>query len=337
MSTNGYDARIQDYLNKLNPSTHSVATATIDSFTAFYNEYGNGTIIDFFRRVYEDNQLPPLDQKKVDTNTIAKYIEFLKSGKYKNRVYQAKTIRTYVGQMQSIGAYLRIPFSSRFTGLPPALAVNKKHSWELDEVAKFIESFDDPMYQAIGTAFFQSGSDVSTLRDVTYGDIQEEYEAGIFPLCLDMARHKTHIVHLTFLGEWATKHLKVWIETIGNVKSETKLFSVSRQSIDAYFRKQAIEFAGVDDFESRNPYSPHTLRAAFNTHARDHKADPIYTSFFMGHQVPEQEKVYVSKTRQGWRKTYVQQYEPWVTPVQYRRKELQEIALAWAKSHGYVG
>jgi integrase len=329
-----YDNRIQEYLDKLQPSTKDVAKAATNQFTEFYKAYSlklngvEGTVIDFFQQVYDDSKLPPLVQKRVDTNTITAFITFLKER------YEDKTVRTYAGALQSLGVYLRIPFSSRFTGLPPPLAVTKKHSWELEEVPKFLDSFDSVLYQAIGCAFFQSGSDVSTLKDVTYGDIQEELEAGVFPICIDMARHKNHIPHYTFLGEWAIKYLRVYLESQSCLKPETPLFPISKQSVDSYFLSRAKVYAGVEKFEHRNPYAPHTLRAAFNTHARDHRSDPIYIPFMMGHQVAEQEKTYVSKTRQGWRETYIFQFEPWLTPQQFRRKELRDIAQAWAKRQG---
>jgi len=37
----------------------------------------------------------------------------------------------------------------------------------------------------------------------------------------------------------------------------------------------------------------------------------------MGHRVPEQQIVYVSKSREGWRETYRSLAEPWLTPPQF--------------------
>jgi hypothetical protein len=166
-----FDSRIQEYLSKLKPSTKAVSEAALIQFREFYGS--QGSIIDFYRRVYEDSKLHPLDQKRVDTNTIAAFVAWLIPK------YQNKTVRTYVGVLQSLGQYLRIPFSARFTGMPPALVATKKHSWELDEVAKFVESFDSPLYQSLAAAYFQSGCDISTLGCLHYSDIQAEFEAGI--------------------------------------------------------------------------------------------------------------------------------------------------------------
>jgi integrase len=342
MPSISFDERVQEYLKKLKEGSRSVAEVAINHFQKFYPEYlrklccedwqTKSTVIDFFRRVYEDSKLPPLDQARVDTNTISDFNVYLIERGYSN-----KAVRTYVGAIQSLGRYLRIPLSARFTGLPPAVAQTKKHSWELDDVQKFVAHLEAPLHQSLATAFFQAGADISTLRLLEYRDIQEEYETGVVPLCLDLVRHKTQVPHMTFLGEWGAEYLRVWLESRGRLKPHDKLFPISKQGIDNYFLRRALLFAGVKEFPHRNPYAPHTLRAGFNTHCRDHKADPVYVDFWMGHEVPEQQKVYVSKTRDGWRKTYIQMAEAWVTPPAFRRRELQDIAKAWFKAQGLQG
>jgi integrase len=59
---------------------------------------------------------------------------------------------------------------------------------------------------------------------------------------------------------------------------------VSSRAVYAYFRKIALKFA--ENFKDRNPYSPHSLRAAFRTFLSDHKVDPLYIEFWMGPQNP---------------------------------------------------
>jgi hypothetical protein len=38
----------------------------------------------------------------------------------------------------------------------------------------------------------------------------------------------------------------------------------------------------------------------------------------MEHALPEQQSAYINKSREGWRQTYRQQAEPWLTPPQYK-------------------
>jgi integrase len=84
--------------------------------------------------------------------------------------------------------------------------------------------------------------------------------------------------------------------------------------VHAYFRKTAEKFAG--HIKGRNSYSPHSLRAAFRTFLSDHKVDPLYIEYWMGHALPEQQGAYINKSIESWRQTYRQQAEPWLTPPQ---------------------
>jgi len=58
------------------------------------------------------------------------------------------------------------------------------------------------------------------------------------------------------------------------------------------------------------PYSPHSLRAAFQTFLSDHKVDPLYIEYWMGHALPEQQGAYINKSIESWRQTYKEQAEP---------------------------
>ena len=91
---------------------------------------------------------------------------------------------------------------------------------------------------------------------------------------------------------------------------------MSSRAVYAYFRKIALKFA--ENFKDRNPYSPHSLRAAFRTFLSDHKVDPLYIEYWIGHALPEQQGAYINKSVESWRQTYKEQAEPWLTPPQYK-------------------
>jgi hypothetical protein len=38
----------------------------------------------------------------------------------------------------------------------------------------------------------------------------------------------------------------------------------------------------------------------------------------MRHALPEQQGAYINKSREGWRQTYKEQAEPWLTPPKYK-------------------
>ncbi|MEM3601418.1 MAG: hypothetical protein QXN87_01950, partial [Candidatus Bathyarchaeia archaeon] len=76
-------------------------------------------------------------------------------------------------------------------------------------------------------------------------------ENGITSICLSLTRKKTGV--------------KLLIDYLANRKlsEETPIYEVSSRAVHAYFCKTAQKFAG--NFKGRNPYSPHSLRAAFRT------------------------------------------------------------------------
>jgi hypothetical protein len=333
--------RVRQYREELERNSINslmVFDAAYDQFEAFYAN--QGSVFQFFKNIVEDRSLDIDSRKDVAINTIKGFVTYLEQ---QNK--SEKTVLTYVGAIQSLGRRLDVPFTTRFADLPSGKVQTKKHSWDPDGVKKFLDSFESPLHKALGAAFFQSGSDISTFTAIEYQDIAEQYEAGIFPICLDLIRHKTDVPHVTFLGEWSCNYLRIWIESIGNLKPETKIFlipgnekPISKQAVDSYFFRRGLEFSGKaekkEKFEYRNPYAPHTLRAGFNTNLRDHKADPIYVEYWMGHKIRDEQKAYVAKSNDAWRKTYIHMAEPWVTPPAERRKELRDIAEAWAKAQG---
>ena len=173
------------------------------------------------------------------------------------------------------------------------------------------------MYRSISASILQSGLSISDLLALAYSDIKEEFEKGITPLCLNLTRRKTGVPFITFLGSWSVKLLKDYLAS-RKLDDETPIYNVSARTVHAYFRKTARKYAGA--FKGRNPYSPHSLRAAFRTFLSDHKVDPPYIEYWMGHKIPEQLSAYINKSRESWRQTYRQQAEPHLTPPQNKNR-----------------
>lgn len=148
----------------------------------------------------------------------------------------------------------------RYVSRPPAKALTKKHPWTIEEIGKFTSLMDNIQYKCIAACIVQSGLSISDLLSLKYGDIQDEFEKGVSPLCLDLSRKKTNIPFLTFLGGWSLSLLKQHLEG-RSMEDDMPIFTVSARAIDSYFAKIGIKFGG--EFKERNPYSPHSLRAAF--------------------------------------------------------------------------
>ncbi|MGB9671827.1 MAG: tyrosine-type recombinase/integrase [Candidatus Norongarragalinales archaeon] len=312
MQTLKVEPEVEEFLSAHKPGTRHVYEEALDNFREFYMETEKKTISDFLAQVEEDLQRHRLQKTRVARKTLNAFIVWLQ-----NKGRSPKTINTYVGVVQSLARYFDIPVSLRFVNRPPSKAIHKKHPWTIEEVAKFVDMMDNIQYKSIATAIVQSGLSISDLLGLTYGDIREEFEKGITPLCLDLSRVKTNVPFVTFLGSWALEHLKQHLAGC-RLKDDTPIYQITGRAVDEYFRKVGQKF-GRKRWD-RNPYSPHSLRAAFRTILSDHKIDHIIIEFWMGHRVPEQQIVYVSKSREGWRETYRTMAEPHLTPSNVRRK-----------------
>jgi len=296
------------FLSVLKVGTRGVYVAGLRLFQQYYS--GKGSIGDFLDSVEREWFLPRHEKRHTAAETLNGFAAWLQ-----NRGYAPKTVRVYVGAVQSLAKFYEIPISLRYVRLPPAQPIYKKHPWTLAEVGLFIASMDKPIYRSIAASILQSGLSISEALALTYADIKEEFEKGITPLCLDLTRRKTGVPFITFLGNWSVKLLK---EHLANRKmeDETPIYNMSARNVHAYFRKAAQKFAGA--FKGRNPYSPHSLRAAFRTFLSDHKVDPLYIEYWMGHKIPEQLSAYINKSRESWHPTYKEQAEPHLTPPQYK-------------------
>jgi len=299
-----FDADTQEFLEALDTSTRRVYTCGLDAFQTFYQP--KGTIRDFLDQVEEDSLRSRREKTRVARNTLKDFVEWLQT-----RGYKPKTIRAYVAAVQSEAKYFDISISTRYVNVPTAKPFSSKFPWTIEDVSKFINMVEKPLYKAIAATIFQSGLSISDLLALTYEDIRSEYEDGTTPLCLDLSRKKTDVPFMTFIGEWGVSLLKEYLAD-NNLNPQERLFKVTARAVEHYFKKVGRKFLG--EYRGNNPVRPHSLRAAFRTLLSDHKVDPLYIEFWMGHRVPEQQRVYVSKSREGWRETYKTQAEPWLTP-----------------------
>lgn len=297
------DADVEEFLQSLKPGTRKIYKTGLDHFQEFYKT--QGTAKDFLDRVEEDLGKPRRERKRVAFNTLREFMQSLQPK------FAPKSVRAYVGSVQSFAAYFEIPVTLRKLGLPGPLAKTKKYPWTLEAVDKFINLFSEPIYKATAAIFFQSGLGPGDTLALTYGDIKQEYEANISPLCLDLARIKTETPFMTFLGNWGINILRTYLQN-KQLQPTEPLFPIGEEAIEDYFRHAASKFIGP--YENRNPAGPYSLRAGFRTLLGDQRVDPLYIEFWMGHSAPEQQKVYVSKSREGWRQTYKQLAEPYLTP-----------------------
>ncbi|MEM1554330.1 MAG: tyrosine-type recombinase/integrase [Thermoproteota archaeon] len=296
------DRDCEEFLDALDDSTRRVYKMGLVAFRTFYKK----PVSTFLDDVERDLSKPRRERKRIAVNTMKEFIEWLKSYNY-----APKTIRTYVSAVQSLAKYFEIPISLRYVRVPSALPVNKKYPWNLDDITKFFSMMDKETL-ALASTLFQSGLSLRDALAITYGDIKDELENGETRICLDLVRIKTDTPHLTFIGEYATEKLKIYLRSRGKLSQTEPLFPISERTVRYRFRVIAKEM--LKKIKERNPASPHSLRVAFRTLMRDAGAPEEYIEFWMGHNVSgDIRKIYTMHSREGWRKIYMK-YEHAVTP-----------------------
>ena len=307
------DESTKQFLDALSPSTKRVYSHGLAAFQEFYME--NGTIETFLEELEKDALRPRLEKRRIGIKTLNNFIDWLRK-----RGFKPKTIRTYVAAVQSLAKFYDISLSLRYVQLPTSQPASRKYPWTIEKVERFVAILDKPIYKSIATSMVQSGLSLSDLLSLTYEDIKYELEADITPICIDLSRKKTDVPFMTFLGEWAVHLLKRYINSKRHkrLRPSDRLYPVTARAIENQFAKAAKQFIG--SYRGINPCRPHSLRAAFHTILRDHKVDPLYVEFWMGHKLPEHNAVYISKSKEGWRKTYKEQAEPWLTPPNFRKE-----------------
>jgi len=301
-----FDDRVERFLDGVKPGTRKVYRHGLAVFEEFYG----GSVIDFLKSVEEDMRRSALEKTHVARTTLSSFVKWLEE-----KGYPANTVRAYTASVQSLAKYYEIPISLRYVKLPPAKPVNRKHPWTIEEIGKFVKCLRKPVYQSIAASIVQSGLSLSDLLGLTYSDIKTEFEKDVTPLCLDLTRKKTGVSFMTFLGEWAVKLLRQHLAD-KKLHPNDPIYNVKKRAVEATFQRAGRKFG---NYQGRNPYSPHSLRAAFNTILRDHKVDPLYVEYWMGHKIPEQQLAYITKSRESWRQTYREQAEPWLTPPNIKR------------------
>jgi len=298
------DEDAKEFLEALDPSTMRVYRVGLGSFQSFY-----GSLKDFLDAVEEDLRKPRRQSARVAKNVLKGFVEWLQE-----RDYAPKTIRTCVAAVQSLGKYYEIPISTRYVNLPASHPVSQKFPWTLEKVAEFISLIRKPEVKSLTVTLFQSGLSVSDALALTYGDIKYEYERGVVPLCFDLARIKTDVPFMTFIGEWGVSLLREHLRG-RRLRLGSRLYTISHRAIDHYFERLGKRWMG--SYRGQNPCRPHSLRAAFRTLLGDAKMDRDIVKFFMGQRLPEQDRVYHSRSRGGWRRIYAE-YEWALTPKNWR-------------------
>ena len=304
---------ISEFLDAFDPEkgTGGVYKAGLAAFQKFYrlrsNRYGGKgeTLDDFLDSIEEDLRRPRRQKKRVARRVLGGFVAWLKA-----EGYAPKTVRAYASAVQSFAGYYDLTISTKYVDMPSSNPISDKYPWTLDKVAAFIGMIDDPEIKSIASVIFSSGLSISDILALIYNDIKREFEAGVVPLCVDLSRIKTDTPFMTFIGSWGVSLLRSHLEG-KRLRREDPVYTVSHRLIDLQFEELGKKWVG--EYKGQNPCRPHSLRAAFKTILREAGMQHDTVEFFLGHEQPEQERVYNSRTRDGWRRMYAR-FEEALTP-----------------------
>ncbi|MFC1487255.1 tyrosine-type recombinase/integrase [Thermoproteota archaeon] len=314
MKKHTFEPEVQEYLKLKSNATRRIYGITLRNFGDYYTKkYGVSNVFShFLDRIFDEKKKPPREQKRLIETELAEYINVEKAkGKSNN------TIRAYITTVQNFLKYKNITVSARFIGnMPPATTKksNGKHEWYLKQIRQFVEVTPDYRDKAIILCMFQSGLAVNEICNLDYGDIQEEFEEGILPICIKLVRQKTSVEFKTFLGRDAVKYLRLYLATRKDLKPDSPLFTKLRQRggearimsdlVRDRFNEISQDLPFIKQKGGYNPARPHSLRSAFNSQLVG-KIDETLREFWMGHSIGGVARAYLNMPTDELRKLYM--------------------------------
>ncbi|MEM2512718.1 MAG: site-specific integrase [Candidatus Bathyarchaeia archaeon] len=320
-------AEAESFIEKIRGSGRETTAETY--FYAFkcFEEFYGGSIGRFVDEVKEDRLRPRGERRHVEIEVLNRFGEWLKE-----RGCLQSTFETYCAAIQAFAKIEDgVDISLKLVRRIQARQVNTKYPWSnADEVDRFVSYLRNPLYKSIAVSIFQSGLSIIDLLQLRYSDIKAEFEHGVTPLCLRIFRQKTSVRFLTFIGTWGVLQLREYFDAYGKPRSNEPLYALGacgnpkhmKRLVEMHFRSAAKRFLKKEKGliihkNCRNPLSPHSLRAAFNTLLADAKMDVWAREYLMGHKLPDHILAYISRSDEAWRQLY-KQHELALTPTRLK-------------------
>jgi integrase len=316
-----FEPDLEEYLSLKSPATARVYSCGFKRFLEYYRDkYGeDANFRHFLLRIQAEFQKPLLEQEHIIEKEISEFIHFLKK-----KGLSGNGIRLYFAALQNYMDYKHIKLSMKFLDIPPPTAkrdgnkkVNRKHKWTIEQIKQFVDVAPTYRERAIIMCMFQSGLAVNEICRLNYEDVQDELEADILPICLDLIRQKTKAEFKTFFGRDAVKYLKLYLATRKDLKPKSPLFVQDRlrDGKEVRLNPTIIEQSFADITKSLpfikqngkgnyNPARPHSLRAAFNSRLTGRINDDL-REFWMGHEIGGVKMAYLNMPIDEMRKHYV--------------------------------
>jgi len=112
---------VAEFLSVLKLGTRNVYSRALEVFQQFYSS--QGSIRDFLDSVEQDRLLPRSERRRVDRLTLSSFVVCLR-----NKGYSPKTIRIYVGAVQSLAKYFDAPHKFALCAIAASPAVKQEAS-----------------------------------------------------------------------------------------------------------------------------------------------------------------------------------------------------------------
>jgi len=145
------------FLSVLKAGTRGVNSAGLKLFRQYYSS--RFFLGDFLKNVKHNGFLIRHAKRRKATETLDDFAAWLQDYRY-----APKTVRVYIGAVQSLAKYYDIPINLRYGNLPTAIPVNRKHPWTLAEVDEFVAAMDKPMCRSIAALILQSVPSMNCCR-----------------------------------------------------------------------------------------------------------------------------------------------------------------------------
>jgi integrase len=323
------DEPVLKYLETKKENTRIAYEKCLYRFRYFYGK----PLAEFIKEIeieIEANKTRGLiDKIRPGEDTIRRFIQW-----HKEKGFAPKSTRQSIGALQNFLKYYGISMSYDFIELPPSrpLERNDKHEWTLDQVKQLVDSAEYLRDKALILIAFQSGLGISDILDLDYGDIKQEFEAGIIPLVIEGYRKKTGVKIRTFVGRDAVSYLRLYLKPRIPLKRDDPLFTklgtskrLTGNAVRKQFRvyAQKLGFIVDEDLENGyNPARPHSLRSGFRSRLTG-KMDEQLIEFFMAHDIGEEKRTYINMPIDELREIYAN-YEHLLAVEKTSKDELAE-------------
>lgn len=297
-----------------------------------FHDFTGKTATQIITEALDDNRLNGLEKKGIVLKRLLEFNAWLLdeaprkrsigkglSPKISNTYTQA--IRSFYGTFE---IYVKL---TKKSALPKPRVLNKRLELDQRDMQKLLAHTKSPRDRAILLTIFQGGLDVSTLCNLTYGDIAKGLESGECPLKLDLFRGKGGTEFYTFLGRDSLEAIKAYLNDLRGAGVEfgakTPLFlkanyktpsAVSDNNLQDMMRELAVR-AGFVDKEmngySQNPLGPHSIRESFSKICTNKAKIPnSVVDFWLGHSLGQLAIAYMSSDKiEDLKKLYLEAEE----------------------------